>query len=159
MPATPLVLLAALATSVFWGVSPFLAKHVLAASPSADVFLFFTSVVTAVVFLALVAVQHRGRVGRPLADFARRVPWGAFGAWALLAYVLAPVLFYRLLMTDTPTFLVVLLTSLMPLVTVVVGAAFFREPVTAWQALGVGLVLAGIVVLQLPGPPLAVVRP
>lgn len=142
------VLAAGLTASLIWGIMPFYAKQLLKDSPSTETFLFFASIVTGILFFTLVVLQRPRRPFSQLSQFISRVDWRIFLMWAVLAYTLAPILFYRLLTTNTPTFMVVLLTSLMPFFAAIIGHFFFKEPITGLQALGIALVIAGIVLLE-----------
>lgn len=142
------VLAGGLTASLIWGIMPFYAKQILKESPSPETFLFFASIVTGLLFLVLMVLQRPSRPFSQLSQFVRRVDWRIFIMWALLAYTLAPILFYRMLDTNTPTFMVVLLTSLMPFFAALIGHFFFKESITGLQLVGILMVIAGIVVLE-----------
>ena len=149
------ILFAALLASIIWGITPFLYKKINNKGLSfitSEILLLFTSVVSAVLFFIIVLFQQfylKSNPIRILKNSFNNINWTIFILWIILAYICAPVLFYNLLNTSVVTFMIVLLSSLMPLVTAIVGHYYFDEQLSLFNLFGIFLVIAGLVIVQL----------
>lgn len=135
----PKWLIFALASIFWWGLFGFLAKVGSDRVSSAQLYLFFVIGMVPLVVLAM--ARHRGKVQTDRGGAAYGILNGIFSGLGLLAYYAA--------MEAGKASIVGPVTSLYPLVSVILALALLKERLNGVQKLGVGLAISSIVVLSL----------
>ncbi len=131
----------AAATLLCWGLWGFFGK--LASQRIPGVTVFVLSAAASVVFLLLLVPLYAGQVRLALRDYRCCFAFlaGFVGTLGTLAFYLA--------LRRAEASKVVVVTSLYPMVTVVLAALLLRETLGLMKVLGIVLALAGIVLLSL----------
>jgi transporter family protein len=129
----------ALASIFWWGLFGFLAKLGADQLPATQLYLFF--VIGMIPLVALAMLRRRGKLETDRRGAGYGILNGIFSGLGLLAYYAA--------MEAGKASVVGPVTSLYPLVTVVLALALLKESLNAVQRLGVGLAISSIVILSL----------
>ena len=113
-----------------------------------EAFMAYGNLLAGLVFMGLLIAKQR--LTSDMSSFLHAVDWRIFMLWIVLAYVVAPYFFYKLLAVPSQaTYLVVVLTGIYPLFTALLGYAFFKESIAWTHVMGVVCIVAGLVLLQL----------
>jgi uncharacterized membrane protein len=135
----PRWLVLALASIFWWGLFGFLAKVGSDQISLPRLYLFF--IIGMIPLVALAILRRRGRVETDRLGVGYGILNGVFSGLGLLAYYAA--------MEAGKASIVGPVTSLYPLVTVILALALLKERLNRVQQLGVGLAIVSIVILSL----------
>lgn len=133
-----------------WGSLPYLTKKLVGDTSTIEMMMFFTSVLW-VVFMTLILSIYPGTYsgGRlaELTSFFQRVSWWQLAIWTFGSFV-ASTMVYHMLLRDHPAYKVVSVSSIFPLVTLILGLTLFREHITPQQIVGVLAIVIGLVIIH-----------
>jgi transporter family protein len=132
-------LIFALASIFWWGLFGFLAKIGSDQVSPAQLYLFF--VIGMIPLVAVAMLRHRGKVETDKRGAGYGILNGVFSGLGLLAYYAA--------MEAGKASIVGPVTSLYPLVTVILALALLKERLNRVQKVGVGLAISSILILSL----------
>lgn len=142
--------LGALALIAMWGAMPYLIKKIARDTSSIEMLMFMSAlvltVIMAIVVLMLPCTYRGGRVAE-FATFFQRVSWWQLVLWTFVAFVATTMVYYMLL-REHPAYKVVSVTSVFPLVTVLLGYAVFKEQITRQEMVGAAVIVAGLVIMN-----------
>ena len=129
----------ALASIFWWGLFGFLAKIGSDQVSPSHLYVFFVIGMFPLVIVAL--VRHRGKIQKDKLGAGYGILNGVFSGLGLLAYYAA--------MEAGKASIVGPVTSLYPLVTVILALVLLRERLNRLQQLGVGLAIVSVLILSL----------
>jgi uncharacterized membrane protein len=135
--------------AAMWGLTPFYSKHITSLGHSPETILFVSSIVFFIVMLLIMLFKHNPlALWKETQSFLKKVKLPTFVLWVVILYVLSIIVYYKVL-AKHPTFLVIALTSIYPLITLVASYFLFKEHPKPLQFVAIILVTIGIILLQL----------
>jgi drug/metabolite transporter (DMT)-like permease len=133
--------------TLIWGLSPFYSKHIANQNISLEILLFITSFIFFACMLIYILVTFKShKRSIQFLDFHKKINYLHFATWVLFTYVIAMLLYYKLLEKHN-TYLIVALTSIYPIVTAVFSYFIFKEKLTLIQMGAIVLIVTGLIVL------------
>lgn len=135
--------------ATMWGLTPFYSKHITSLGHSPETILFTTSIVFFLIMLLIMLFKHNPvTLWKETQSFFTKIKLPSFVLWVVILYVLSIIIYYRVL-AKHPTFLVIALTSVYPLITLLASYFLFKEHPKPLQFVAILLVTTGIILLQL----------
>lgn len=136
----------AIVASIGWGIRPYFEKEVLKHIQPIE----YLSLRSLLLILIAIIVLWRMKTFSKMKKFNRKT-W-IYLFVGLIMSTIGFFIFLNLIQRAMPSFIISILNPLTIIVTVLVGMWFFHQKVNVWMWVGIGLVIAGIVLIGIKGP-------